>query len=111
MHDIPESIDAALHEDDVRVVRHRVEREYGASEIPDDAFQDMEIEIPLRGEEVEVRRRPVVREEVVVSKVLKERTRPVSERLRREEVHVEGDYIDDDLGDVRLERSRSGRSW
>ena len=110
MQDTPESIDAALHEDDVRVVRHRVEREYGASEIPDDAFQDMDIEIPLRGEEVQVSTRPVVREEVVVSKVLQERTHPVSERLRHEEVRVEGDYIDDDLRDIRLERGRNGRT-
>lgn len=110
MPNTPASIDAALHEDDVRVVRHRVERAYGTSETSNDAFQDMDIEIPLRGEEIEVRRRPVVREDVVISKVLIERIRPVSERLRREEVHVEGDYIEDELGDVRLERSRSGRS-
>jgi uncharacterized protein (TIGR02271 family) len=110
MHNTPETIEVALHEDDVRVVRHRVEREYGVSQIPDEAFQDMEIEIPLRGEEVDVRTRPVVREEVVISKVLRERTRLVSERVRREDVHVEGDYIEDDLRDIRLERSRSGRS-
>ena len=110
MPDTPESIEAALHEDDVRVVRHRIERDYPTTEIPDDAFQEMEIEIPLRGEEIEVRKRPVVREEVVISKVLRERVYPVSERLRRERVRIDGDYLDDELRDVRLERSRSDRS-
>jgi stress response protein YsnF len=110
MQDRPESIDAALHEDDVRVVRHRIERDYGTTELPGDAFQEMEIEIPLRGEEIEIRKRPVVREEVVISKVLRERVFPVSERLRRERVHVEGEYLGDELRDVRLEQSRSGRT-
>ena len=109
MEDTPELIDAALHEDDVRVVRHRVDRDYAVGQLPDDAFQDIEIEIPLRGEEVQVSKRPVVREVVIVSKVLEERTHPVNDRLRREEVHVHGDYIDDDVRDNRLERSRNSR--
>ena len=100
MRDTRESIDAALHEDDVRVVRHQVDRDYGTSEIPAGAFQEMEIEIPLRGEEVDVHKRPVVREEVVVSKVLRERRLPVNEKLRREVLRIDGDYIDDELRDV-----------
>lgn len=104
-----ERIDIPLHEDEVRVMRHQVKRDYGSNEIPADAFQDMEIEIPLRGEEVEFRTRPVVREEVVISKVLRERNRPTTERPRREELHIDGDYIDDERLDVRLERNRRDR--
>lgn len=110
MRDTHESIEATLHEDDVHVVRHQVERDYGIGEIPAGAFQDMEIEIPLRGEEVEVRKRPVICEAVIVSKVLHERGLPVTETLRREEVRIDGDYLDDEQHDVRLERGRSGRS-
>jgi len=109
MNDTRESIDAALHDDAVRVVRHPIERDDGTSDISGDAFQELEIEIPVRGEEIDVRKRSVVREEVVVSKLLRERTIPVNETLRREELRIDGDYLDDELGDVRLERGRSGR--
>ncbi len=103
-------IDAALHEDDVRVLRHRIECDYATSDVPSDAFQEMQIEIPLRGEEVHVHKRPVVREEVIVSKMLRERTLVVTETLSREELRIDDDYIDDELRDMRLERGRIGRS-
>ena len=90
-------IDLPLHADEVRVIQHRVERGYASSESPADAFQEMEIEIPLRGEEVEVRTRPVVREEVVVRKVLRERSFPVTESLRREELYIDGEPLADTL--------------
>jgi uncharacterized protein (TIGR02271 family) len=70
----------------------------------------MEIEIPLRGEEFDVRKRAVVREDVLVSKVLRERTLPVNESLRREELRIDGDYLDDELRDAQIERGRRGRS-
>jgi uncharacterized protein (TIGR02271 family) len=101
--------DIPLHEDDVRVMRHQIQRGDDSSEIPAGAFQDIEIEIPLRGEEVTIRTRPVVREEIVVSKVLRERIRPTTETLRREELHIDHDAIDDERLDVTLERNRRGQ--
>jgi len=115
-----QSFDIPLHEEDLRVVRHRIEREDVTSEIPADAFIEMEIEIPIRGEEIEVHKRPVVREQVVISKVVRERTRQVTETLRREELHVEGgrgtteragsDGIADEMRDGSLERRRDGQA-
>ncbi|MDQ3547399.1 MAG: YsnF/AvaK domain-containing protein, partial [Chloroflexota bacterium] len=102
-----QSFDIPLHEEDLRVVRHRIEREDATSEIPADAFIEMEIEIPIRGEEIEVRKRPVVRDQVVISKVVRERARQVTETLRREELHVEGgDGITAEMRDGSRERRR-----
>lgn len=81
-------IDASLHEDDVRVTRHDVRAGYVSDEVPANAFQELEIDIPLRGEEVDIRKRPVVREVVVVSKSVRERDVSASGRLRREELRV-----------------------
>ena len=62
---------------------------YATDEFPADAFQEIEIEIPIRGEEVTVNTRPVVREEVDISKVVRERHQQVTGTVRRERLHVE----------------------
>lgn len=79
------SFDAPLREEELRVQRYRVDREYVTAEIPADAFQEMEILIPIRGEEVAFSTRSVVREEVDISKVVRERDRQVTGTDRREE--------------------------
>lgn len=55
-------------------------------------FTDETISIPIREEEVEIRKRPVVREEVRIARSTREDERQISEPVRREvaEVHTEG---------------------
>ncbi|HLD99314.1 MAG TPA: YsnF/AvaK domain-containing protein [Bdellovibrionota bacterium] len=52
-------------------------------------FKEEEISIPLTEERVEVTKRPVVKEEIHVSKEQRTEQQPVSGMTRKEEVHVE----------------------
>jgi uncharacterized protein (TIGR02271 family) len=63
------------------------------------SFQEETIRVPLRAEEVEVRKRAVLDEEVVIRKDSIEEERRVAETVRREEVSVRTD------GDVEPTRS------
>ena len=54
-----------------------------------DAFADGAIEIPLRGEEVDVEKVARLADEVVVEKEVVQRTERLSGTVRREEVHVD----------------------
>jgi uncharacterized protein (TIGR02271 family) len=54
------------------------------------AFQDETVSIPLKEEEVEVRKRAVTKEEVRVGKRRIEEEQRVADTVRREEVEVEG---------------------
>jgi uncharacterized protein (TIGR02271 family) len=58
-------------------------------------FQRGEVTIPIREEEVEVRKRPVVREEVRVSKTGRQEERVASGEVRKEKAEIEEE------GDVR----------
>jgi uncharacterized protein (TIGR02271 family) len=80
-------VDVPLREEEVRVERRAVNEPYDAD---GEAFREMDIEIPIRGEEAEISKRPVVREEVDISKQQRKRDRKVSGKVRREEVRVEG---------------------
>ena len=95
MADNVESLETSLQLDDVRITHRRIVSDYATEGIPADAFQEMEIEIPLRGEEINVRKRPVVRESVVVTKYAVERIHPVQERVRRETLAIDGEDIVD----------------
>ncbi|MGC3997519.1 MAG: DUF2382 domain-containing protein [Anaeromyxobacter sp.] len=59
------------------------------------AFQQGTVSVPVREEEVEIRKRPVVREEVRVSRARRQEERRADADVRREEVHVEKE------GDIR----------
>jgi uncharacterized protein (TIGR02271 family) len=83
-----QAVDTPLREEELRVQRYRVEREYATAEIPADAFQELEIQIPIRGEDVTISKRSVVREEVDISKVVRERSHQVTETVRREEIDL-----------------------
>jgi len=83
-----QSVNVPLREEQVRVERHAVTGDY--TDVPTNAFQETEIEIPLRGEEADVTKRAVVREEVEINKDVVERNQQVSDSVRREEVFVEG---------------------
>jgi len=83
-----QSVNVPLREEQVHVERHAVTGDY--TDVPTNAFQETEIEIPLRGEEADVTKRTVVREEVEINKDVVERNQQVSDSVRREEVFVEG---------------------
>jgi uncharacterized protein (TIGR02271 family) len=55
------------------------------------SFQEETVVVPLRAEEVEVQKRAVVDEEVVIRKDAIEEEKRVAETVRREEVEVRGD--------------------
>jgi len=82
-----QSVNVPLREETVHVERHAVSGEY-AGNVPSNAFQDTDIEIELRGEEADVQKRAVVREEVEIDKDVIERNQQVTETVRREDVHV-----------------------
>lgn len=82
-------VNVPVREETVRVDRHPVTDQ--RADIGDHAFQEEDIEIPLRGEEVDVSKRPVVTEEVDISKSVRERDKQVGGKVRREQVHVEGE--------------------
>jgi uncharacterized protein (TIGR02271 family) len=86
-----ESVNVPLREEEVRVERHETTADHTSGQVPDDAFQEQDIEIPLRGEEAEVHKTARVREEVDISKVARERDEQVRGTVRREEVHVDKD--------------------
>ncbi|HET8524794.1 MAG TPA: DUF2382 domain-containing protein [Thermomicrobiales bacterium] len=81
-------LEVPVTEERVRVTRRAVDREATAA---DDAFQEGTIEVPVRGEDVDVQKRVRVAEEVDISKEAEQRTKRVAGTVRREQVHVEGD--------------------
>jgi uncharacterized protein (TIGR02271 family) len=91
-----QTMDVPVREEEVHVERHRVDDATGLTDVPSDAFQERDIEVPVYGEDVDVSKERVVREEVDVSKTARERNKRVSDTVRREEVHVEGEDIDED---------------
>ncbi len=81
-----QTLEVPVTEERVTVNRRAVDREATAS---DTSFTEGEIEVPVRGEEVEVGRETRVREEVEISKEPVQRTERVSDTVRREEVSVD----------------------
>jgi uncharacterized protein (TIGR02271 family) len=79
---------------DVPVTREEVHVERipasASTEPRGDAFKEEEIRVPVREEEVEVTKRPRVREEVRVSKTARQEERRVEGDVRREEARIEG---------------------
>lgn len=83
-----QTIDVPVTEERVTVQRRAVDRDATGN---DADFGGGSIEVPVRGEEVEVDRETRVREEVEISKEPVQRTERVSGTVRREEVNVEDD--------------------
>ena len=79
-------LEVPVTEERVRVQRVAVDRQVGADET---AFQEGTIEVPIRGEEVELQKRTRVAEEVEIAKEAVQRTEQVSGTVRREEVRVD----------------------
>jgi len=80
------TLDVPVTEERVTVTRRTVDRA-GVAEA--DAFTEGTIEVPVRGEEVDVQKRVRVAEEVEIGKQAVQRTETVGGTVRREEVHVE----------------------
>ena len=86
------TVEAPVTEERVRVERHAVDRPVDNA---DAAFQDEKIEVPVRGEELEVHKQAKVAEEIEVQKEAVQRTEQVEGTVRHEEVHV-GKEVDGD---------------
>jgi len=80
------NISVPVTREEVRVERVPAGREVRPGEA---TFQENEVTIPIREEEVEVRKRPVVREEVRVSKTPRQEERVASAEVRKERAEVE----------------------
>lgn len=82
-----ETVDVQLREEEVRVERHDVT----SGQVPNDAFQEQDFDIALRGEEAQVNKTAQVYEEVDISKDAKEHDEQVRGTVRREEVNIDQD--------------------
>ena len=80
-------VNVPLREEEVRVERHDVT----SGQVPGDAFQEQDIEIPLRGEEAEVHKTARMREEVDISKSARERDEQVRGTVCHEELNIDKD--------------------
>ncbi|MDM5228610.1 YsnF/AvaK domain-containing protein [Cytobacillus sp. NJ13] len=90
------TVNVPVEHEEVYVERRKVDdsEDAGASPIRDDET----IRIPITEERVEVSKKPVVTEEIVVGKREVQETQQVKENLKKEEVHLEGgrEYVTDD---------------
>jgi hypothetical protein len=68
-----EEVDVPLRLEEIRVERYPLPDPGGASALPKHVFQELDIVIPVRGEELVVRTQPVVREVVRVERGLRPR--------------------------------------
>ncbi|MGZ3460196.1 MAG: YsnF/AvaK domain-containing protein, partial [Archangium sp.] len=66
------------------------------------SFKDETVVVPLRSEEVEIHKRPVVSEEVLIHKDATEEERRVEEPLRREEVDIRTSGDEEDTRSLNL---------
>jgi len=82
------NIEVPVTREEVVIERHAVSGREASDQTLDD---NEEIRIPLMEEEVDVRKRAVVREEVSVGKRKVQETKNVSETVRREEARIEAD--------------------
>ncbi|MET2871626.1 MULTISPECIES: YsnF/AvaK domain-containing protein [Exiguobacterium] len=90
-----ERVDVEVERDEVYVERRRVDGDREATGHSYDATTERdEIRVPVTEERVNVTKKDVVAEEIVVGKEKVKDTEEVRETLRKEEAHIEGD---DDL--------------
>jgi uncharacterized protein (TIGR02271 family) len=97
-----QSIDVPVTEERVQVTRRDVDRDAVAG---DGAFEEGTIEVPVSGEEVDVEKRTRVTGEVDIDKTAEQRTKRVTDTVRREEVSVD-DTVDEVTGEVEDARRR-----
>ncbi|BDG04714.1 YsnF/AvaK domain-containing protein [Anaeromyxobacter oryzae] len=63
----------------------------GSAEVGPQSFQEKTVSVPIREEEVEIRKKPVVREEIRVTKTRRQEERRADADVRREEARIEGE--------------------
>ncbi len=80
------TIEVPVTEERVRVERRVVDRPVDASDAT--AFEEGVIEVPIRGEEVQLQKQVRVAEEVEIGKEAVQRTEQVTGTVRREEVRI-----------------------
>jgi len=90
-----QTLEVPVTEEEVEVTRRRVDRPVTDA---DHAFEEGTIEVPLRGEEVDVEKRARVVEEIDIDKSARTHTEQVSDTVRHEEVHVDGENVDVERG-------------
>ena len=87
-----ERVDVEVEHDEVYVERRRVDGDREATGHSFDATTDRdEIRVPVTEERVDVTKKDVVAEEIVVGKEKVKDTETVRETLRKEEAHIEGE--------------------
>jgi len=98
-----------VEREEVYIERRAVTDEYAADEVFDDGEN---IHIPVMEERVEVTKRPVVNEEIIVGKREVHDTETVSERVRREEADIErtNDVLNEQVEMNRFERNELNNS-
>jgi uncharacterized protein (TIGR02271 family) len=88
VHTETQRIDVPIQKEDVIIERGPADKTR-SDEFSGKAFQEEDIRIPVKEEEVEVTKRPVVKEEVRVRKETRTENQPVSGEVRKEDVKIE----------------------
>jgi uncharacterized protein (TIGR02271 family) len=94
-----QTLDVPVTEERVNVTRRTVDRDLQAG---DAAFEEANIEVPVRGEDVDVQKQARVVEEIELSKEAVQQSEQVSDTVRREEARIvdtTGSVNDDELPD------------
>lgn len=92
-----QSLDVPLTEEEVHVERRAVNRPVDSVD-----FEDTTIDVPVRGEEVEVAKTARVVEEIDIDKTARERIETVSDTVRHEEVDIDSSEVGGDVNRSRL---------
>jgi stress response protein YsnF len=84
-------VEVPVTEEEIRVERRIVDRPVDAADPSAGvaSFEQIIIEIPLRGEPADIAQQARMTEEIVVSKEVVSRTQRVTVPVRREEVHID----------------------
>lgn len=84
------TLEVPLVDDEVHVTRRRVDREITDEDTP---FEERHIEMPLRGQGVEIEKRAHIVAEVDIDKTAHQEIRDVTETVRKERARVEGEGV------------------
>jgi uncharacterized protein (TIGR02271 family) len=99
-----QTLDVPVTEEEAEITRRRVDREVTNAE---HAFEEGTINVPLRGEEVDVEKRSRIVEEIDVDRRALTTTEQVTDTVRREEVTVEGEGHVEQTGLSRGDKRRN----
>ncbi|KIL76937.1 YsnF/AvaK domain-containing protein [Bacillus badius] len=108
----PRTVDVNVERDEVYVERRAVDEVAAARDTSPIVDDDHTIRIPITEEHVEVTKRPVVSEELVIGKRKVQDTETVSDTIKREEAHIakEGDIeVEEETTDPLLRDNSADR--